>query len=507
MLPRDYSELMATKTMELTKLALDNFLPATQGQRYEVADTVVKGLRVRVTDASMDAGRFAGKAAHITFVMIGRFPPSPHPVRRTLGRYERDGGGMTLLEARETAREWKRKFAAGVDPAAEARLRAAEAEAERAEAERQRLAEEESVRNRKSLKDILDTYAEDVLTHHKRGAATRRALDGAEGLLTSFTDREPASLTRAEITQVLKRRAKIAPTSANRQLAYASAFFNWCVEEELLAANPLGTVKKPSKENTRDRYHSVGELREIWAATDKLDYPFRHLYRLCMVLPMRREEIAAMPLDELHLASDRAPDEAVWILPAGRTKRTNALRIPLSPLARTIIKEALGHPDRPKDSKFVFSTTGDTSVSGFSKAKKRLDAEIQAARKKRVAEQGCEPIAMPHWVLHDLRTSFNTLACDVLGVDAHVADRILNHVATATTSKVMRIYNRAELFEPRKTALNAWAALLEREVLKVPAPADLVRGQGVAVYSFQFSLGPGSPKLGWQQTVPVTQCR
>ena len=89
MLPRDYSGVMATKTMELTKLALDNFLPATQGQRYEVADTVVKGLRVRVTDASMDAGRFAGKAAHITIVMIGRFPPSPHPVRRTLGRYRR----------------------------------------------------------------------------------------------------------------------------------------------------------------------------------------------------------------------------------------------------------------------------------------------------------------------------------------------------------------------------------------------------------------------------------
>lgn len=492
---------MATTAMELTKLALDNLLPASKGRRYELADTVVKGLRVRVTDAPMDAGRFEGKAGHITFVMMGRFPPSPHSVRRKLGRYERDGGGMSLLEARETAREWKRKFADGVDPTAELRRREAEAGAERAEAERLRHAEEEKIRNRKSLKDILDTYAEEVLAHHKRGSATRRALDGREGLLSSFADREPASLTRAEITQVLKRRAKIAPTSANRQLAYASAFFNWCVDEELLLANPVGTVKKPSKENTRERYHSVGELREIWAATDKLDYPFRHLYRLCIALPMRREEIAAMPLDELHLASDRAPDDAVWILPAGRTKRTNALRIPLSPLARTIINEAIGHPDRPKNSKFVFSTTGETSVSGFSKAKGRLDAEIQAARAKRAADQGVEPIAMPHWVLHDLRTSFNTLACDVLGVDAHVADRILNHVATATTSKVMRIYNRAELFEPRKKALNAWAALLEREVLKEPASANPINVVGVARYSVKFVAGSGSATMGWPPVV------
>lgn len=457
---------MATIKLELTKLALDNLAPAETGRRYELADTVVPGLRVRITDAAVDAGRFKGKAAHISFVIYARFPPGLNPTRRTLGGYERDGGGMTLQAARDKAREWKRKLAEGIDPAAELRALQEAEDAAQAEAERQRLAEEEAVRNRKSLKDLLDTYEEEVLAHHKRGAATRRALDGKEGLLKDFTDRDPSSLTRAEISQVLKKRAKIAPTSANRQLAYASAFFNWCVDEELLTGNPVEKVKKPSKENTRDRYHSLRELREIWVAAGKLDYPFKQLHRLCMVLPMRREEIAALPMDELHLACDQTPDDGIWTLPASRTKRTNALRIPLSALARSIIQEAISHPDRPKDSKFVFSTTSETSVSGFSKAKKRLDSEIHAARVKRASEQGVEVVEMPHWVLHDLRTSFNTLACDVLGVDAHVADRILNHVATATTSKVMRIYNRSELFEPRKKALCAWAALLEREVIK-----------------------------------------
>lgn len=457
---------MATKAIELTKIGLDGLRPAEAGRRYEVADTIVKGLRVRVSDVAVPAGRHQGKAANIAFVLYARFPPSLNFTRRLLGRYDRDGSGMSLPGARDKAREWKGKLAKGIDPAAEMREQQEAEEAARLEAERQRAAEDEAARNRKSLKDLLDTYEEEVLAHHKRGAATRRALDGKKGLLTGFVDRDPASLTRAEIVEVLKKRAKVAATSANRQLAYASAFFNWCVDEELLTSNPIEKVKKPSKENVRDRHHSLSELREIWAATKKLGYPFEQLFQLLIVLPMRREENAAIPIAELDLASDEAPDDAVWTLPSGRTKKANALRVPLSSLARLIVQEAIAHPDRPKDSGFVFTTTGETSVSGFSKAKKRLEAEIQAARAKLASEQGTKVAAMPHWVLHDLRTTFNTLACDLLGVDAHVADRILNHVATATTSKVMRIYNRAELFEPRKKALKAWAELLERDVIK-----------------------------------------
>lgn len=458
--------LMATRKIELTRLALDNLIPAESGRSYEIADALVPGLRIRVTDAPVEAGRFKGKAGLITFVLVARFPPSPHPTRRALGRYDRDGGLMTLQNAREKAREWKARIAAGVDPAAELRDQQEAAKAARREQENQRLAEEEALRNRKSLKDVLDAYQCEVLSHHKRGAATRRALDGRRGLLKTFVDRDPTSLARSEIAQILKERAKVSPTSANRQLAYASAFFNWCVDEEVLAESPVASIKKPSKENTRDRYHSIAELKEIWAAAGKLDYPFKQLYRLCMVLPMRREENAALLLNELDLSSDKTPGDAVWVLPAARTKRANPLRVPLSPLARSIIKEAIAHPSRPKDSKFVFSTTGETSVSGFSKVKRRIDAEIRAARSQQAAETGVEALEMPHWTLHDLRTSFNTLACDELGIEANVADRILNHVATATKSKVMRIYNRSELFEPRRTALAAWGTLLERRVIR-----------------------------------------
>lgn len=105
---------------------------------------------------------------------------------------------------------------------------------------------------------------------------------------------------------------------------------------------------------------------------------------------------------------------------------------------------------------------------GRPKAKRRLDEKIDAARRKRAVESRCdygEADGMPSWTLHDLRTTFNTHACEILGVAPHVADRILNHVATATTSKIMRVYNKAELYDARREALAAWASLLSERVI------------------------------------------
>jgi integrase len=87
-----------------------------------------------------------------------------------------------------------------------------------------------------------------------------------------------------------------------------------------------------------------------------------------------------------------------------------------------------------------------------------LDAVIKQARQEKPFTKPEKQ--MPHWVVHDLRKTFNALACDILHADNAVVDRILNHVASATTSKVMRVYNRSELFEPRKKLLEQWAQLI-----------------------------------------------
>ena len=358
--------------------------------------------------------------------------------------------GINVADARKLAQDKKREIADGTDP--NAQRRELVEETVRAEA------------SQRSLRDVLDEYQAIKLSQLRGGDAVRRALDGKSGVLRGLVHRDPRSIVRADVADAIRKHALKSPIGANRGLAYARAFFNWCVVEEILDASPAATIKKPSKERQRDRYHSLDELREIWDAAGTLGYPFGPFYRLQILIPMRREEIAGMPLSELELGSDDAPGDAVWTLPRERTKRDNALRVPLSAMARSIIKSLIADPGRLPNSPFVFSMTGNTAVSGFTKAKRRLDAAIFSARKKAAELSGVEAVPMPHWTVHDLRTTFSTQACDTLEIDIAVVDRILNHVATATTSKIMRVYNKSELFEPRKRALAEWANLIERMV-------------------------------------------
>ena len=213
---------MPTPKEELTPKRLENLKPASPGQRYEIADTHVRGLRVRVGDAALESTdrRRIGKAGQVSFVLLARFGPKANPTRRSLGTFPE----LKLADARQKAIEWKALIRRGIDPAEEAKRHKAEADAQRL--------------NRRGLTEVLDQYDADRLAKLRRGKATRRALDGSCGLLVDFKDREPASITRAEIRSALRRRAATSPISANRQLAYVSAFFNWCVAEEIVPANP-----------------------------------------------------------------------------------------------------------------------------------------------------------------------------------------------------------------------------------------------------------------------------
>jgi len=68
--------------------------------------------------------------------------------------------------------------------------------------------------------------------------------------------------------------------------------------------------------------------------------------------------------------------------------------------------------------RLVFSTNAERSVSGFSRAKARLD--------RRMTEIAGEPIA--EWILHGLRRTAAT-GMARLNIPLHLVDKILNHVS------------------------------------------------------------------------------
>lgn len=301
---------------------------------------------------------------------------------------------------------------------------------------------------------LLQQYSRKRLSQLKRGEDARRALERA---LAPLKHRDVSTINRRDIVAAVDEVADRAPIYANRTLAYSKAFFAWAVGRGYLERNPAAGIPKLVREVSRDRTPTVSELAEIWEASHVLGYPFGHVVRLLMLTAARRDEVGALQLSELDLPKGEA--EGCWTLPATRSKNGRAIRMPLSPAARRDVEAAWkARRERQALGPYLFTTRG-SAVSGWSKAKARLDQAIADARHAAgvIGE-------MPPWRLHDLRRGFATAACDVLHIDPAVADRCLNHVGAATTSTIARVYGRNEMFDQRKDALTRWAELLEIEI-------------------------------------------
>lgn len=241
------------------------------------------------------------------------------------------------------------------------------------------------------------------------------------------------------------------PMRANRVFAYVRKFFNWCVSRDLIAASPCTGVRPPMPERDRDRVLSDDEVRVLRLAAETLDWPFGPFVILLLLTAQRLNEVAGMRWSELDL------DAALWTLPAERAKNGQAHHIPLSPAAVDLIRSLprLAHSD------FVFTTTGATPISGFSRAKRRLDAAMLSVLRKEAEERGEYPdavLTLPEWRFHDIRRTATTGMAQ-MGIAPHIADRILNHVQ-GTIRGVAAVYNRHTYLTERRQALELWAERL-----------------------------------------------
>jgi integrase len=178
-----------------------------------------------------------------------------------------------------------------------------------------------------------------------------------------------------------------AEVQANRILARLRTFFGWAVEKDWIATNPCDGLKPPTKERARDRVLSDDEIRWFWAATGELGWPFGPLFRLLLLTSQRRDEVATIEKPEFDL------DDRLWGIPRYKAENDQGHDVQLSDQAIEIFR---GLP--AIIGKHVFSTNGETPVSGFSRAKERLDALMAKAAGKEL-----EP-----WILHDLRRTAAT---------------------------------------------------------------------------------------------------
>ena len=183
------------------------------------------------------------------------------------------------------------------------------------------------------------------------------------------------------------------------------------------------------------------ELRVLWRALDGEGWPFGDAFKLLLLTGQRRDEVTGMRWREVNL------DAQTWTIAKDRCKNGKAHTIDLCPEALRLIGARYarrwrytGEDRRP----LVYTTTGQTPVSGYSRAKSRIDRKMKAELGDRF-----QP-----WRLHDLRrTAASGMAA--LGFQPHVIERVLNHVSGAQGGLV-GVYQRHEYRDDRKRAILAW---------------------------------------------------
>lgn len=360
------------------------------------------GLALRVS-------RMGSKSWTYHFTLGGR------RVRMTFGTYPANG----VAKAHTLADEARAALEAGRDP-------------------RSALAKPET------LKAVCEEWYE------REGKALRTGEDRKATLerlvYPTLGGRPIADIRRSDIVRLLDRiEDDSGPVMADQTLAFIRKVFNWYASRDDDFRSPIvrGMARTKPKARARKRILADDEIRDVWAALEIADVPtcYPPFVKSLLLCATRRNESANMNSIEI--------DGDLWTIPGDRYKTKLDHVIPLTAQAKALIA---GKPSGFKgNSWFVFSTTGGSlAFSGFSKAKKALDAEIANLRKASGRD------AMPRWTLHDLRRTARSLMSRAKVPTDH-AERVLGHVIGG----VRETYDRYEYLDEKRDALTQLARLVD----------------------------------------------
>ena len=344
----------------------------------------------------------------------------------TLGRWP----AFSLSDAREAARVALRAVAEGRDPAGEKRHAKSGDSTLCTEVGRLFIERDQRPTNR--------TWKETARLLGLRSVDDRFVVIRG-GILDQWSGRRLEEIRRRDIIAILDA-LSARPATKQNTFAALRRFFNWALARDLIATSPCTGVEAPQPTPARDRVLSDDELGWFWSACDTVGPPFSPLFKLLCLTGQRREEVGGMRWSELQ--------GNAWTIPAARVKngRQHSLILPAPTYALIAgVQQIGGCP-------LVFSTTGKTPVSGYSEAKRRLDA---AMLRRAQEDTGRIDLQIAPWRLHDLRrTTASGMA--KIGIPLPTIEKVLNHVS-GSFGGIVGVYQRHEFSTEKAEALESWA--------------------------------------------------
>ena len=333
---------------------------------------------------------------------------------------------MSLQEARYEAALKKKQHRDGTDP-----LLA------------KKRAEQESI---KTVDDLFHDWYPTLESRLKHPEIPKRIY--SKDIAPLIGEYKLEQLTARDIRSVIESIKKSGRMAvANDALGYCKQLFNHAIKLDLMGLNPASAfsyIDAGGLENSRDRALSESELKQFLKVARTNNKSFsRDNYLACLLLVslgVRKSELCEAKWEEFSF------EEAVWRLPASRSKTKVGFDIPLAPQLLVWLEEL---KVRAFDSDYVFPSRRASSrpfmgSDTLNRAISKLFGH-EAGKKKQPANLMGE---IEHFTVHDLRRTCRTLLAQ-LGVPGHVAERCLNHKLKG----VEGIYNKHDYYEERREAL------------------------------------------------------
>jgi len=188
----------------------------------------------------------------------------------------------------------------------------------------------------------------------------------------------------------------------------------------------------------------------VWAAAGATDLRFGPLGRLLVLTGSRLREWAEARWDEVDT------DAATLTVSTSRMKMKFAHVIPLCPAALEIVQNL----PRFAGGDYLFTTTGQRPISGFSKFRKKFDGTLNGA--------------VASFTIHDLRRTTRTNLA-AAGVSPFIAELVIGHVQKG----VHATYDKFRYNDEKRAALERWATRLLSIVAPEPVRPEPKRARNV----------------------------
>lgn len=379
----------------------------------------------------------------VSFVLKYRVKGDPRQRFLTLGEWP----SVHPDSAREAARQVKEAAALGRDLVAEREVVAARLAAEAAELRRRAIpiteilnawrATLEAERDRKAAAGISVVNERELLrleARHLRpfvAGATVGSFDPDS--LQALLDRQTGHSAALNLRTLIGRMARF----ARSWLLERGITVDWQRRYTVAQAKPPG----------RDHRYSLEEAARLWIAAGTLGRRGA-LVRFLLLTAGRRTECAGLRWSQIIFEHPTLGSH--YELQAAHVKHKRTTRVPLSATAVALLRWLPPRETRRAgETDLVFAGRGNRPIGGWTDVRRAL---LRAAR-------------VPDGTLHDIRRTVVSTLGDH-GWEPAVVDRLLNHAGSATMSGVMAVYQRSELWDQQRRALDAWTDLLMNEVAK-----------------------------------------